>query len=202
MIRVGLTGGIGSGKSTVARYFSELEVPVYEADKAAKYLMNSDHNLITAIKNLLGEDAYTTEGLNRALVAGKVFGNRNLLDQLNALVHPAVRKDFNSWASQQESDYVIQEAAILFETAGHKHFDYNILVTAPEETRIKRVMKRDGVDRKQVEARLKNQWKDADKIPLADFVLDNRDRRKTRANVRRIHRKLLELSGPPGHPLC
>lgn len=202
MIRVGLTGGIGSGKSTVAQYFRELGIPVYEADTAAKSLMNTEGTLVEQIRALLGDDAYNSQGLNRAYVAEKVFGNRDLLAQLNALVHPVVRQDFESWAALQETPYVLQEAAILFETGGYNHFDYNILVTAPEETRIRRVMKRDGTSRKQVEARLGNQWKDARKIPLADFILDNRDRRKTRTNVRRIHRKLLELSGPPGRPLC
>lgn len=202
MIRVGLTGGIGSGKSTVAQYFRDLGIPVYEADTAAKRLMNTEVTLVQQIKDLLGEGAYSPEGLNRSYIAEKVFGNSNLLAQLNALVHPVVRQDFNTWAASQQAPYVLQEAAILFETGGHDHFDYNILVTAPEETRIRRVMKRDGTSRKQVEARLSNQWKDDRKIPLADFVLDNRDRRKTRTNVRRIHRKLLELSGPPGRPLC
>lgn len=203
MIRVGLTGGIGSGKSTVAAFFEELGVPVYHADPRAKTLMETQAGLGRAIRRLLGEGAYDEKGaLNRAYIASKVFRDPQLLAALNALVHPEVRKDFESWASRQDAPYVVQEAAVLFESGGYRNFDRMILVTAPREERIRRVMQRDAASRAEVLNRMKNQWPDQQKISLSDYVIVNLDRLETARRVSGIHRELLDLSAPGSSSLC
>ncbi len=193
-MRVGLTGGIGSGKSTVAGYFQELGVPVYNSDSRAKALMEQKASLRRQIEALLGPLAYNDNKLNRPYVATQVFANPDLLSALNALVHPEVRLDFQEWSEKQESPYVVQEAAILFENGGYRQLDQMVLVTAPEPVRLKRVMKRDGISEGEVRARMSNQWDDARKIPLADFLVDNTRRQSARAQVRKIHQRLLGLA--------
>ncbi|UCE68928.1 MAG: dephospho-CoA kinase [Flavobacteriaceae bacterium] len=195
MMRVGLTGGIGSGKSTVAGFFQELGVPVYNSDSRARELMEENDQLRKAVSGLLGPEAYLGPALNRQHIASKVFKDKTLLGRLNVLVHPVVRKDFLAWAEQQKAPYILQEAAILFENGAYRAFDAMILVTAPEETRIQRVMERDSVSRESVAERLKNQWETSRKIPLADYVIENLDLENTRREVGRIHRELLQLSG-------
>ena len=172
MLKVGITGGIGSGKTTVCRIFEVLGVPVYYADIRAKQLYEEDDELKSKVIDLFGESIYTSEGLNRAEVAHRVFADKELLNSLNAIVHPAVEKDFFKWAEKyRDMPFVVKEAAILFENGGYKKLDRNILVTAPEVLRIKRVMKRDGVTEEQVKDRIRHQWPDEKKIPLADFVI-------------------------------
>ncbi len=188
---VGLTGGIGSGKSTVAKMFAKLEVPIYIADDEAKKLMHEDEEVKNQIVALLGEDSYVDNQLNRNYIADLVFNDKKLLEKLNAIVHPAVANHFLSWKNKQESNYVIKEAAILFENGGYKKCDYTILVTAPEEIRINRVIKRDHTTKSKVLERLKNQWTDVQKIPLADFVIKNTDLEKTWLQVNKIHNKLI-----------
>lgn len=195
MIQVGLTGGIGSGKSTVASFFRALGIPVYDSDVRAKELMNQDPALRQSIVKLLGEQAYTNGKLNRPWIASRVFQAPEVLQALNALVHPVVRADFIQWSAGQSAPYVLQEAAILMENGGYCQLDHTILVTAPEDIRINRVINRDKVTAAQVKERMKNQWQDADKIPLADFVIENTDLENTRRQVERIHSKLLQLSG-------
>ncbi|MBQ4821163.1 dephospho-CoA kinase [Aquimarina sp. MMG016] len=190
MVIVGLTGGIGSGKSTIAKMFKQLGVSVYIADKEAKKLMNDDESIKKQIKALLGKEAYSKEELNRAYIASKVFNDKSLLEKLNSIVHPAVEKHFRNWVSLQQGEYVIKEAAILFENDGYKHCDYTILVTAPEEIRIDRVLKRDHTTREEVLSRIKNQWDDMQKIPLADFVIHNNNLEETENQVGKIHRKI------------
>ncbi len=202
MIRVGLTGGIGSGKSTVAGFFEGLGVPVYHADPRAKILMEHQPGLVQAIRDLLGPRAYTERKLNRGYIASRVFNDPALLEELNALVHPEVRKDFEQWASLQQSPYVLQEAAILFENGGYRSFDRMILVTAPREERIRRVIQRDGTDREDVLRRMENQWPDEEKIPLADYVILNEDLPETSRLVLDIHRELLDLSDARATSLC
>ena len=199
MMRVGLTGGIGSGKTTVAGYFRELGVPVYNSDQKARELMEGNEALRSAISGLLGEEAYGATGLDRGYIASRVFKDKALLQKLNNLVHPAVRKDFLNWAGQQKAPYVLQEAAILFENGAYKGFDRMILVTAPRDVRIRRVMDRDAVTRGSVVARMEHQWETSKKIPLADYVIENTDLENTRLQVGRIHAELLQLSGvePP-----
>lgn len=188
---VGLTGGIGSGKSTVAKMFAKLEVPIYIADDEAKKLMHENEEVKNQIVALFGEEAYVNNRLNRTYIADLVFNDKKLLEKLNAVVHPAVANHFLTWKNTQESNYVIKEAAILFENGGYKKCDYTILVTAPEEIRINRVIKRDHTTKSKVLERLKNQWADVEKIPLADFVIKNTDLEKTWLQVNKIHNKLI-----------
>ncbi len=202
MICVGLTGGIGSGKSTVASYFTALGIPVYDSDTRAKALMQNDPVLRDQITQLLGQKAYNPEGLDRRWIASRVFSNPDLLKALNERVHPAVRADFDRWRTEQQAPYVVQEAAILLENGAYQHLDYTILVVAPLKTRIERVVARDKVTSTQVQERMKHQWTDDEKIPLADFVIENTDLENTRKAVEAIHRKLLKLSGSTPESFC
>ncbi len=191
---VGLTGGIGSGKSTVAKMFAELGIPVYDSDMEAKELMVASNEVKTAITQLLGEEAYDNYGLNRPYIANKVFKDPELLEKLNAIVHPAVRKHFLDWVERQESPYVIQETALIFENDAQDKYDYTILVTAPVETRIQRVIERDNVEGQAVVDRMKNQLDDEQKVDLANFSLKNLELDKTRRKVKELHLKLLALA--------
>lgn len=195
---IGLTGGIGSGKTTVAKMFKDLGVPVYNSDDRAKEMMNTSTELIERIKDLIGEEAYVNDSLNREYIAAKVFKDRDLLNALNEIVHPAVKTDFKEWASNSNSDYVIQEAAILFENGSYDKFDKMILVTAPKKTRFERIMQRDYISADLILERMNNQWEDEKKIPLADFVIENIELENTKSEVRKIHQKLLELSTNKG----
>lgn len=193
MIVVGLTGGIGSGKSTIAKMFKTLGVSVYIADDEAKKIMKDHPQVRDRIIALLGEGSYVEGEINRSFIADKVFNDKKLLEQLNKIVHPAVADHFSIWKEKQQGKYIIKEAAILFENGGYKECDYTILVSAPEDERIERVLKRDNVTKKQVLSRLKNQWKDSIKIPLADFVIYNTDLEKTKNQVLRINNEILSL---------
>ena len=188
---VALTGGIGSGKSTVAEMFKALGVPVYNSDKEAKTLLNSSEKLQKDLILLLGEEAYLDKKLNKTYVAEKIFGNRTLLQKMNEIIHPAVRKDFLRWTGKRKAPYVIQEAAIIFESGNQHNYDVIILVTAPQNTRIERVMRRDGISREQVLARMDNQWSDAEKIALSDFIIENTHMEDTAKRVSDINSALL-----------
>ena len=187
---IGLTGGIGSGKSRVVALFSTLGIPCYIADIEAKRLMNNQPEVKAAIVNLFGEQAYIDGGLNRNYLSQIVFANPEKLKALNAIVHPAVAQDFSAWVEQQKSPFVIKEVAILFETGGYKNVDKTILITAPETIRIKRVMLRDGVTTEEVKARMRNQWTDAQREPLADYVIDNIDWEETAEKVMKLYHTL------------
>ncbi|CAM3488719.1 dephospho-CoA kinase [Zobellia roscoffensis] len=192
MIKVGLTGGIGSGKTTVAKMFQELGVPCYNSDEQAKYLMQKSPQLIREIKGLLGDEAYVSGELDRAYISQQVFNNKELLEKLNAIVHPAVRRDFVNWANQQKSDYVIQEAAIIFEIGSQDFYDCIVLVTAPKEIRIDRVMKRDASSTAEsIETRMKNQWDDTKKIEASNYVIQNDNIEQTKVQVLDVHRDIL-----------
>jgi len=195
---IGLTGGIGSGKSTVAGYFKELGIPVFDSDLEAKILMNEDQGLRDSIINLFGEKAYQKDILNREYLAKKVFRDSELLKDLNELVHPAVRQKFQDWVSEQDAPYVIQEAAILFEHGAYKLLDEMILVWAPKELRIKRVMKRDSTSREQVLARMENQWGDTEKTALSDHIIENIHLKETQKQVKGIHAAILNKSRAEG----
>lgn len=188
---VGLTGGIGSGKSSVLSVFSSLGVPCYHSDIRAKELMQEDQELISQIKTLFGDDIYQGKKVNRTKLADLVFPDKAKLDRLNAIVHPRVKSDFQFFLSQQKASYVIKEAAILFETRGAADCDATILVTAPQKLRIERVMKRDKTPKEHVKLRMSHQWSDEKKIPLADFVINNIDWDKTLKKVDEIHRQLV-----------
>jgi dephospho-CoA kinase len=174
MFKLGLTGGIGSGKTLVCQIFEKLGVSVYYADKAARDLMNTDDELKEGIRQMFGKEAYGDEGLNRLYLAEIVFGNHEMLSGLNSLVHPAVQKDFRRWMQEQEgAPYVVEEAAILFESGASSGMDLSVLVYAPEELRISRVIKRDGLKREDVLKRMGHQMSEEEKMERADHVLLN-----------------------------
>ena len=191
MLRVGLTGGIGSGKSLIARILRILEVPVFEADAEAKTLMENDPGLIASIKERFGDHIYSGGKLDRKMLASVVFKDPAALKELNALVHPVVRKAFSHWADRQNASYVVMEAAILAETGGHSNFDRIIVVSAPEELRIQRVMKRDGVEEESVRSRLKNQATEQQRLAIADHVITNDEKQLVIPQVLSIHKELL-----------
>jgi dephospho-CoA kinase len=193
MMVVGLTGGIGSGKTTVARFFQELGVPLYIADLKAKELLHQDEHLQKEIIALLGEEAFINGKYNTTYVSSLVFADPKLLTKLNAIIHPAVHADFKQWKSNQKTDYIIYEAAILFEQNRQDQVDYTILVTAPLEERIKRVMQRDQTNRQAVLDRINKQWSDERKKLLADLVIENKVLSATKARVQEIHKYLLSL---------
>ena len=192
--RVGLTGGIGSGKTTVGQMFAKLGVPIYNSDIEAKILMESSIEVINAIKELLGEQAYNDGRLNKNYISEQIFAHTSLLKNINTIVHPAVRKHFLKWAKRQEAIYVIQEAAIIFEIGSQDFYDKTILITAAEGVRIERLKERNAsISTDEIKARMQNQWKDAEKIGLSDFVINNLGLKNTKAEVLNVHHKLLAL---------
>jgi len=171
MIKVGLTGGIGSGKSFVAGLFAELGTPVYQADVEAKMLIEVDPEIVAAYKRFFGNDIYTPLGLNRPKVASIVFGDQELLQRVNKVVHPAVERHFDEWIKQHsDAAYVIHEAAILFESHSNELMDKVITVSSPEKIRIARVMERDGVGEEAVRLRINNQMKEEERLAKSDFA--------------------------------
>jgi dephospho-CoA kinase len=188
---VGLTGGIGSGKTTVAKMFAELGVPIYIADVEAKKLTNTSKVIRRKLIALLGETAYSETGLNRAYVADKIFNDTALLQAVNKIIHPRVATHFKRWASKQKAVYVIKEAAILFENGGYKDCDITILVTAPKAQRINRVMARDNSSKAEIEQRMNNQWSDEEKQKLADIIIQNINLEATKKRVSEIHKTIL-----------
>lgn len=188
---IGLTGGIGSGKTTVANMFMELGVPIYIADVEAKMLMSRSKIIKRKLIKLFGNDAYLEDKLNKPFIAQKIFNNKDLLEKMNAIVHPKVASHFKRWLAKQTTPYVIKEAAILFENNNYLHCDAIILVVADEATRIQRVIKRDNTSIKQVKAIIDNQWSDEKKVALSHFVLDNNTLSDTKKQVMKIHKKIL-----------
>lgn len=174
-IIVGVTGGIGSGKSTICKIFEVLGCKTYYADDRAKWLMENNAELITSVKEFFGDEAYLENKLNRKFIADQAFKDSTLLGKLNAAVHPVVKSDFEKWiAENNEENILLKEAALLFETGSYKELDYCVLVVADEQTRIERVIKRDEHrNRKGVNDIIKKQMMDEEKIPLADFIIDN-----------------------------
>lgn len=192
MIIVGLTGGIGSGKTTVAKQFSELGIPVYIADEEAKNLMRRSKVIKRKLIKLFGEDAYVNKELNKPFLANIIFNDKTYLQKMNAVVHPKVAKHFHKWMLKQEAPYVIKEVAILFENGGHKACDFVITVTAPIETRIERLLKRDTTSKEKIKAIMDNQWTDEEKIKQSHFVIENIQLEKTKIQALKIHKKLLK----------
>lgn len=189
---IGLTGGIGSGKTTVANMFEALGVPIYIADDESKKLLNTSKVLRKKLLDLFGEQAYTDEGLNRKFIASKVFSDKILLQKMNAIVHPKVAKHFKKWVAKQDVAYVIKEAAIIFEHHMESNYDAVILVTADKETRIQRVLKRDYSSREKILAVIDNQLSEAEKINRANFIIENKDLENTKKQVLHTHKFLLE----------
>jgi len=190
MISVSLSGGIGSGKSTVLNIFSFLNVPIYNADQKAKYLLDTNEQLKASIIKNFG-DVYLNGSIDRKKFAEIIFNDEEKREIANSIIHPFVREDFQKWMGSQRSKYVIQEAAIIFETGAYKLFDKNILVCAPEELRIKRIMARDGMDESLIRSRMNAQWKDDQKIPLADFCIMNDEKHSLIDQVLIIHKVLM-----------
>jgi len=189
---VGLTGGIGSGKTTVANYFKALNVPVYIADNEAKALMNRSKVIKRKLIKLFGDEAYVDNTLNKPFIASQIFSNQDLLKKMNAIVHPKVAKHFSNWVKKQNVPYVISEVAIIFENGSQGKYDYIITVVAPEQTRLNRVIKRDNSSEAKVKAIMNNQWTDQQKTEHSDFVINNTDLIDTKLQVENIHSKLLK----------
>ena len=191
---IGITGGIGAGKSEIARVFDSLGVPVYDADVHAKRLMNESENLRSAIQILFGEKSFKKDELDRTYIASKAFHAPKLLEKLNTLVHPIVRADFEHWSFQQSAPYVLKEAALLFETGGYKQLDQVILVVANDEIRLQRVQKRDiHRSEKDIRAIMKRQWSDDQKRQLADHILENDNSQMILAQILQLHQKFISL---------
>lgn len=195
MLKIGITGNIGSGKTTVSKLFELLGIPVFYADDAAKSIMVTDKLLISEIKKVFGEESYFDDGmLNRKHIAGIVFNNEAQLARLNAIVHPAVFRAFDSWVAQiVDAPYVIKEAAVLFESASYKFCDKSILVSAPLDIRVKRVMQRDGISREEAESRNARQFTEEKKITLADYVIKNDETELVIPQVLTLHEVFLSL---------
>ena len=170
---IGVTGGIGSGKSIVGLILSTMGYPVYYSDQEAKWVMNNDTELRKELIAVFGEETYLDNELNRPFLAEKIFTSPELKEKINQIVHPIVRKRFSDFVSNSNSPLVFNEAAILFETGGYKDFDATILIVADKEIRIRRVMQRDNATREQVAARMNNQWSDEQKVKLANHVIYN-----------------------------
>ncbi|WP_417857115.1 dephospho-CoA kinase [Xanthomarina gelatinilytica] len=190
---VGLTGGIGSGKTTVAKQFQALGIPVYIADDEAKKLMNRSKIIKRKLIALFGDEAYKDNTLNRPFLADKIFNNAENLEKMNAVVHPKVASHFKNWLKKQIAPYVLKESAILFENGAYKDCDLIITVTAPLELRKKRLLKRDNTTLEKIQAIINNQWSDESKISKSHFVITNKDLEETKQQVQLTHNKIVNL---------
>lgn len=192
-ILVGITGGIGAGKTILSKFFSVLGVPVYNADDRAKWLMVNESALRNLISDTFGEYSFTIDGqLNRSYLAKSVFSDTGKTELINSMIHPAVKMDFTRWAAQQNSPYVLKEAALLFETGSYRDLDKTILVSAPLEIRIARVMERDPQrDQDQIHEIIARQLPEEEKKKLADYVIDNKGNKLVIPQILKIHKALL-----------
>jgi dephospho-CoA kinase len=192
MLKVGLTGGIGSGKSVVARVFSILGIPVYQADAEARRLMEEDHQLRAALAQRFGSGIYVDGRLDRNAMAARLFGNDAAVADANALVHPVVRADFERWAAEQQSPYAIMEAALMAENEGWRRFDAVVAVACPEAERIRRVMVRDQATEGQVRARMRHQASEEERLRIAHHVIRNDGCALVIPQVLAVHQELLQ----------
>ena len=191
ILKVGITGGIGSGKSTVAKVFNVLGIPIYYADDAAKKLMNEDVSIREQLQQLFGKETYVDGKLNRKYLAGLVFNNEEKLAQLNAIVHPATIRDAEQWMQQQTTPYAMKEAALIFESGAQAQLDCVIGVFAPEPLRIQRVMNRDGITTEEVKARMEKQLDETIKMQRCDYVITNDEQELVIQQVIKIHQALM-----------
>jgi dephospho-CoA kinase len=194
MLKIGLTGGIGSGKTTVAKIFELLQVPVYYADAASKRLYHTDKELMRDIKKNFGEDVYTNEQLDRSRLAAIVFNDPAKLELLNRLVHPPTLRDADDWMKRQTAPYAIKEAALIFESGSMRQLDYVIGVSAPLHVRLKRVMDRDGLSRDEILNRADRQINEDIKMRLCDFIIDNSEQELVIPQVLELHSRFLEMA--------
>ena len=199
MIKVGITGNIGSGKSTIAKLFALLGTPVYNADSRAKAIMVEDTELKNELVKVFGNETYFADGqLNRTYLSQQVFNNPNQLKILNSIVHPAIFRDFNFWLNQYKAaqiPYILKEAALLIESGSYKDLDYLILVQADEEIRLQRSIARDAASAEAILARMKNQMPQENKVPFAQFIIQNNHNDLLIPQVLKIHNELILLSG-------
>jgi dephospho-CoA kinase len=194
MLKIGLTGGIGSGKTTVAKVFELLNVPVYYADEASKRLYHTDAALKAAIIKHFGAEIYVNDLLDRSRLAQLVFDAPEKLELLNTLVHPPTLRDAEQWMTRQAAPYIIKEAALLFETGSAGQLDYIIGITAPVPLRIKRVMDRDNVSREQVQNRMDRQMDETIKLRLCDFIIHNDEQQMVIPQVLQLHGEFLQIA--------
>lgn len=193
MVIVGLTGGIGSGKTTISKYFKSFGVPVYIADEEAKALMKRSKVIKRKLIQLFGESAYKNGELNRPFLASKIFSDKTLLLKMNTIVHPKVSSHFKRWLKKQDAPYVIKETAIIFENKLENQYDYIITVIADEDLRVKRVMKRDRASKEKIKSIINNQMSDAEKIEKSDFVITNNSLDDAKLEASKIHHQILNL---------
>lgn len=191
-LKIGITGGIGSGKTFICRLFEALGIPVYNADEEAKRLMNTDIRIKEKLIAQFGEATYKDGLLDRGFLANMVFSDKGKLELLNSIVHPVVIQEAKDWAERQTTRYSLKEAALLFESGSYKELDYTILVTAPMDIRIQRVIERDGATEQQVQERINKQLSDEEKLQLADFVIVNDGITPLLPQVWTLHQKFLK----------
>ena len=170
---IGLTGGIGSGKTILAKEFSKNYIQVYNSDERAKFLMNNSKDLKDSLIKCFGSNTYIDDSLNKTYLSSLIFNDSKSLELMNTIVHPQVEKDFMGWMKTKDEKYVIYESALIFETGSYKRNDFNILVTSDLSVRINRIMNRDKIDKSLAMLKINNQWKDEKKIPLADYIFVN-----------------------------
>jgi dephospho-CoA kinase len=195
MIQVGITGNIGSGKTTVCRLFELLNIPVYYADTESKILLENDEKVIKEVKKLFGSKAYSSDGKpDRKFIAGIVFKEQEKLKSLEGILHPAVQQSYRNWAGKQNSPYILKEAALLFESGSFKELDKLIVVASPKEVRINRVVIRDGITLEQAKARNSNQWPEEEKLSMADYIVHNIENLPLIPQIIKINRLLLSNS--------
>ncbi len=193
MLKIGLTGGLGSGKTTVAHIFEVLGIPVYYADAASKRLMNDDEKVKAAVQNAFGKKVYPEGKLDRKYLAEIVFKDEKKLELLNSIVHPATLRDADEWISKQTAPYAIKEAALIFESGSHQNLDYVIGVKAPLHLRLQRAMKRDNISHEEAMARINKQINEEIKMRLCDFIIINDEQQMVIPQVLALHQKLLQL---------
>lgn len=193
MLKVGLTGNIGSGKSTLAKVFESLGVSVYKSDQRAKILMNNNIKIKSELVHAFGSKCYQNHQLNTSYISGVVFDDPNKLTLLNSIVHPYVLEDFDSWSEQQDSPYVIKEAAIMFESGSASLLDKVICVTASKDLRLERVIKRDNSTVENIEKRMLMQWPQKKKVQASDFIIINNDESLVLPQVLIVHHELMKL---------
>jgi len=193
MLKIGLTGGLGSGKSTVAHIFEVLGIPVYYADAASKRLMNDNEKVKADVQNAFGKNVYTDGKLNRKYLSEIVFNDKEKLELLNSIVHPATLRDAEEWLNKQTTPYAIKEAALIFESGSQQFLDFVIGVKAPLPLRLQRAMKRDNISNEEAMARIEKQINEEKKMSLCDFVIVNDEQQMVIPQVMELHQKFLKM---------